>query len=333
VEHRARTKGLQPVVLNLSKHFNPFEAVVALPRLIRFMRENRFDIIHAHMTNAHLLGGYAARRALPKARVVATFYEPEGPRQSFRPNLLLKRYTDGAVVITPRARENLVRLFKIPESRIAVIEPGLDVARFQVPVSRAEARASFGLKPEDMVIGMVTRIREARRLDVVIEATARLAARYPTLKLMIVGRGGEGAVESIIERPAEELGIRDRVVLPGYCRERRLVDAYKAMDLLAYPFPGTDPSCRTVREAMAAGLPVVAGRSGYPMDLVREGKTGFVAELEPQALATALEALLADPVLREQAGARAALDARERFESRTQAGRCLAFYDSLGSRR
>ena len=177
VENRARIKGLAPVVLDLSKHFDLLTVGRVLPQLTRFLREGQFDIVHAHMTNAHLLGGLAARHALPKARLVCTFYESDGPRPGFRQNLLAKRFTDGAVVITPQARENLVKTFGFPDARIAVIEPGLDVARFQSAGSRQEARASFGLKSGDLVVGMVTRIREARRLDLVLEAVARLAPR------------------------------------------------------------------------------------------------------------------------------------------------------------
>jgi glycosyltransferase involved in cell wall biosynthesis len=180
---------------------------------------------------------------------------------------------------------------------------------------------------------MVTRIREARRLDLVLEAVAKLTPKYPALKLMIVGRGGEGAVETVIEKPAEALGIRDRVVLPGYCRDHKLVDAYRAMDLLAYPFPGTDPSCRTVREAMAAGLPVVACRVGFLPVLVGEGETGYVTAADPAALAGAIDTLLGDPTLRERMATQAAIEARERFTSKAQAAQCLRFYETLGTRR
>ncbi len=333
VEHRARAKGLDPIALDLAKHFDPLSASLAWPRLVRFLKERQFDIVHAHMLNAHLLGGTATRRALPRARVVYTFYEPEGPRPGLRQNFLLRRYTDGAVVITPKARENLATLFHFPDSRIAVIEPGLDVERYQSPLSREAARALFGLKPTDHVVGMVTRIREARRLDLVIQAVAQLAPHDPSLKLMIVGRGGEGAVEKVIEGPAEELGIRDRIVLPGYCRDQMLTSAYKAMDVLAYSAPGTDPSCRTVREAMASGLPVVACDVGFLGTLVGDGETGFVTASDPTAIAAALRQLLSDPDQREKMARHAALQARERFSNQRQAEQCLMFYDKLESRR
>jgi glycosyltransferase involved in cell wall biosynthesis len=333
VEHRARSKGLDPVAMDLCKHFNPITAALAWPRLTRYLRENAFDIVHPHMINAHLMGGTAARRALPKARIITTFYEAEGPPRGWRQRFLLKGYTDGAVVITPQARDNLVRLFQFPADRIAIIEPGLDVARFDSPLSREAARSLFQLSSQDIVVGMVTRIREARRLDLVLEAVARLAPKMPNLKLMIVGRGGEGAVEEVIEKPAEALGIRSRIVLPGYCRDRMLVAAYKAMDLLAYPFPGTDPSCRTVREAMASGLPVAASRVGYLKTLVREGETGFLTELDSGSLAGALERILTDSALRAKMAQQAVREARERFSSKQQAEKCLTFYEKTGTRR
>ena len=333
VEHRARTKGLDPVVLNLTKHFDPISAGIAWPRLVRFLRESQFDVVHAHMLNAHLLGGTAARRALPKARVVCSFYEADGPRTGFRQNLLIRRFTDGAIVITPQARENLVRLFRFPESRIAVIEPGLELSRYDSPLSRDAARSLFGLTPADRVVGMVTRIRDARRLDLVIEAVAKLAPANPNLKLMIVGRGGEGAVERVVEKPAEALGIRDRIILPGYCRDQMLVAAYKAMDMLVYPCPGTDPSCRTVREAMTASLPVVACTVGFLPTLVKEGETGFLTPSDPAPIADAIARVLADPALRDKLARQAAAQAKERFSNRRQAEQCLMFYDRLGTRR
>jgi glycosyltransferase involved in cell wall biosynthesis len=333
VENRARTKGLDPIVMDITKHFNPFAAILALPRLLHFLKERQFDIVHAHMQNAHLLGGVAVRMALPHARMVCTFYEPDGPSPGARERMLVRRFTDGAVVIAPKARENLASLFHYPDSRIAVIEPGMDVGRFNSPLTRDAARSLFGLAPTDRVVGMVTRIREARRLDLVIQAVARLAPHDPSLKLLIVGRGGEGAVENVIEKPAEALGIRDRIRLPGYCRDQMLTAAYRAMDMLAYPSPGTDPSCRTVREAMASGLPVVACNVGFLGTLVGDGETGFLTPSDPIPMAAAIKGLFDDPEQRDRMARQAALQARERFSSRRQAEQCLMFYDKLGSRR
>jgi glycosyltransferase involved in cell wall biosynthesis len=112
-----------------------------------------------------------------------------------------------------------------------------------------------------------------------------------------------------------------------------LVAAYKAMDVLAYPSPGTDPSCRTVRESLAAGIPVVGCEVGFLPTLIGDGETGFLAPSDSASLAEALGRVLADPVLRQRMSRQAGLEALERFSNKTQAGHCLSFYERLGARR
>jgi len=333
VAARARQKGLDAVELDLPKHFSPISAMRAWPGLLRAFRGQSFDILHAHMANAHLLGGAAARRVQPRARIVCSFYESEGPPPGFRQRLTMRRLTDGAVVTTPAARDTLVRVFGFPEARIMLLEPGLDLDRYASPLSRDAARAALGLAASDTVIGLVTRIRAARRLDLALAALARLATGRPGLKLLIVGRGGPGAVREVIEQPAEALGIRDRVVLAGYRRDGELAAAYKAMDLLVYPCPGTDPSCRTVREALAAGVPVAGCAVGGVPNWIREGEDGLLADSTPDSLAAAIARLADDPLFRASLSRGAAASARRRFDRVRQAERCLAFYESLGGPR
>ena len=72
------------------------------------------------------------------------------------------------------------------------------------------------------------------------------------------------------------------------CRGDDLVAAYRAMHALAYPVPGTDQTCRTVREAMAAGVPIVgsafalmglAGAQSGRHYRLAEQPTEFVAQI------------------------------------------------------
>jgi glycosyltransferase involved in cell wall biosynthesis len=187
------------------------------------------------------------------------------------------------------------------------------------------------LGDDDFVLGLVTRIREARRLDVVLGAVARLAATRLNLKLLLVGRGQEQAIREVVVEPARRMGIADRVIQAGYCRAERLVAAYRAMDALAYPMPGTDPSCRTVREAMAAGLPVIASRIGVLPELVSDGRTGWLADGEPVAFAAALERLMADPAARANLSRVALETARARFSPERLGRQVLTFHERIAA--
>jgi len=97
--------------------------------------------------------------------------------------------------------------------------------------------------------------------------------------------------------------------------------------------PDRDGSCRAVREAMAAGLPVLARPRGFVTDLIHDGESGLWVDMNAPAVADALERLIGDPRLRERLGGRARAVARERFNREVQARKVLGFYEQLRQRR
>jgi D-inositol-3-phosphate glycosyltransferase len=237
--------------------------------------------------------------------------------------------TDGMVVINERSRQRAVARHGIPFETVRVVEPGIDLDRFSPRRPISENRASFGLKQDAFVVGVVTRIRVSRRLDIPLNALHALASAYPQLQMLLVGRGREGAVGNVVAKPARMLNIFDRMVLAGYCEEDRLVAAYRAMDLLVYPIPGSDKSCRTVREAMAAGVPVIAPAIGFLPDLIEDHSTGRLMALAWESLAKILEELILDKAQLLEMGHRSLQTAIRRFSPVLQAERTLDFYHKL----
>jgi len=324
IEFHARQRGLDPIVLDMPKHFKWRSARRDILRLRGLMTQRPFDAVHCHMPNAHLLVSLAARGVSGRPLVVASSYEPDGPRRSFRLWLSLRR-TDGLVVIGDRARRRVVEDLGWAASRVSTIEPGVDLCRF-AHRSDLPGREAFGLGDRHFVVGMVTRVNRRRRVDIALEAVARIAPRFPEVRLLIVGRG---KLNEMVEKPARALGIADRVISAGYCRGDRLVTAYRSMDLLVYTVPGSDRSCRTVREAMAAGVPTVASDIGFLPTLVEEGTTGRIVEPSADAFASALADLLADRKRLCEMSAAALEISRRRFSRVRQAEKVLAFYQNI----
>jgi glycosyltransferase involved in cell wall biosynthesis len=147
--------------------------------------------------------------------------------------------------------------------------------------------------------------------------------------MLLVGRGREGAVEKVVEKPAREMKIYDRIVMPGYCKGDRLVAAYRAMDVLVYPIPGSDQSCRTVREAMAAGVPVIATKIGFLPELIDDRVTGRLMAFSWESLADILKELVSDEKKLVDMGCRALDCATRRFAPDLQARKTLDFYQRL----
>jgi glycosyltransferase involved in cell wall biosynthesis len=156
-----------------------------------------------------------------------------------------------------------------------------------------------------------------------LAAMARLVARHPEARLVIFGRGTRA--EEVVAKPMRALGLEDHVVLAGH-RGDDYAALLAAMDLFAYLVPGSDGSCRALREAAALGLPLVATRRGAIPEIVVDGETGILVDEDPAALAEAFSQLIRDPRRRRAMGEAARRDARARFDPEHHAAFVEAFY-------
>ena len=329
VDYHARKKKLSSIqVLDMPKHLKFLSAIRDCAALRPMLRRFKPDVIHCHKKNAHLMGGLS--RGLSKRPLsVRGCYDSEGPARDLRSRLMYKLGTDGMVVINERSRQRAVARHGMPVETVQVAEPGIDLDRFSPRRPISEPRASFGLKQDAFVVGVVTRIRASRRLDLPLKALHRLAPAHPQLQMLLVGRGREGALENVVAKPARTLNIFDRIVLAGYCEEDRLVAAYRAMDVLVYPIPGSDKSCRTVREAMAAGVPVIAPEVGFLPELIEDHSTGRLMALAWESLAKILEEFIMDKAQLLEMSQKSLQTAIRRFSPVLQAEKTLEFYHKL----
>jgi len=170
--------------------------------------------------------------------------------------------------------------------RIELWQRGIEMDRFS-PVHRDdELRRRIGLGPEEKLILFVGRLVEEKDIDVLLRAAAMLEERGIAFRLAFVGDGPMAA--EIARRKPDAL-------LPGFLHGEDLSRWYASSDVFAFPST-TETFGNVILEAGASGLPVVCCRSGGPIDLVRPGETGFLAEPgDASGFATALERLLASP--------------------------------------
>lgn len=126
--------------------------------------------------------------------------------------------------------------------------------------------------------------------DVLLQAAAHLLPRYPDMRLHIVG---DGARAGELRERANALGIAAHVDFLG--RRDDLPALLMAADAFVLPSRAEGVPDAAL-EAMAAGLPVIAWRTGGLLEVVEEGRSGrLVAPDDPVALAVALESVLRSP--------------------------------------
>jgi len=318
-------RGLQLLPgLRLTKHLNA--GILADAAAIRSaVSEGGIELIHTHMRNDHFAAALAVRKLETPPPIVRTIYDGSPHRPTLRDRYLLGRHTDLAIFCSQAVRNAWERL--LPEHASAhVVDGAVDLARFDPKRTLPDMRTRLDLRAGDYVVGIVARIQPHRRFDRLLQAAAAAARQIPQFRLVIIGRGPDRA--RLIDQPAREMGIADVIRCPGYLMGDEYVGLLKALDVKAFLVPGSDGSCRAVREAMAMGLPVVAADRGMLREIVEHEKTGLVVRGSGEELGRAFIALHDDA--RRQRMAAAALEkARRSFNLATQAAAVEAFYGRL----
>jgi phosphatidylinositol alpha-1,6-mannosyltransferase len=198
------------------------------------------------------------------------------------------------------------------------VPPGVDTTRFHPEPAETHAawRTQLGLDPEAFLVSSFSRLVPRKGMDLLIRASVMARHQVPNLHLAI---GGSGRDRPRLERLARRLDAP--VTFLGRVDDELLSPFLASSDVMAM-------ACKDMLggtlvegfgivfvEAGAAGVPVIAGRSGGSHEAVLDQETGLVVPAnDVPALAAALCALAADPDRRRQFGERAREVARDRFD-------------------
>ncbi|MBI5434496.1 MAG: glycosyltransferase [Planctomycetes bacterium] len=326
----ARELGVDVVrVPGLARGLNPAGDLRAKRFLAAALAEFEPDVVHTHASKAGALGRSAAKRRAGTA-LVHTFHGHvlEGYFNGAVSKGLavierrLARDTDRIVAVSHATADDLVRLGVVPEDKLVVIPPGIDLAPLLDIVRKPGAlRRELGVADSDVLIGVVGRLAEVKQPEHAIDVFELVRERYPMLQLAFVGDGDQRrAVERRIL--ALDADGQRRVHLLGNRDDMRAVLAELDGVLLTSRSEGLPVS---LIEAAAAGLPVVATRVGGVPELVAEERTGFLGQTVDE-LAFGLAQVLDQPDRGRALGERARIRVQARHSATALAERLDQLY-------
>jgi glycosyltransferase involved in cell wall biosynthesis len=224
------------------------------------------------------------------------------------------------VVLLSRGWEAIVRNIE-PAARTCVVPNSIDSAALAATASRRPPRSEIVL--------MLGGFCERKGHFDAVEAAAAVSASHPQVRFRFFGSERDPGASSALRSSIGLRGLEAIVSMHDPVFGEEKLATIGEASILILP-SHTENMPMAVMEAMAAGMAVVASRTGAVPEMIADGETGILVEpRQPAQLASAIAQLLDDPHRRQAMGMRAATAARALWDMAVVGRQTAALYDSI----
>ena len=267
---------------------------VEINRVAKWIKDQKFDLMHSHMSRAHAFGVLLKyKTGLP---VIATAHN-----RSLQLHWTFNDYVIANSNATCRYQK---RINLVPSKRIETVHCFTDLERFEniTPLAKRRVLRQLRAQPDDFLVGVVGEVVARKGHVYLFKALPKIIEAIPNFKLVLLGRFNreEPYVKKLrhivlkrkLDSHVKWLGLRSNVP-----------DFMAAFDLTVVPSI-EEPLGLVALESLAAGTPVVASDTGGLPEIIQHEKSGLIVPpRRPAALAEAIIEMYHDPERRKTMGA------------------------------
>ncbi len=308
--------------------FYDANAVKQLKWLVRWLKDQRIDILHTHDFYTNVFGMSGGSLARVPVRI-ASMRETAGMRTGAQKQAQRIAYALAHNVIanSEAVRERLI-VSGLNAEKITVVYNGIDGARLGSSLSRESALASLGLndngRPRAFVTIVANMRHEVKNYPMFLAAAKRVREAVPEAAFLLAG---EGELTKSLRALAKNAGLADATFFLGRCEQIAELLSVSSVCVLSSYAEGFSNS---ILEYMAAGRPVVATDVGGAREAIVEGETGYlVSSGDESAMAEKIISLLVAPERAQLMGQRGRQVVAQKFSCETQLRRTEELYDRL----
>lgn len=279
----------------------------------------QWDVVHAHdWLVAH--SAKVLKHSFEKP-MVATIHATESGRNDGIHNDLQNHINQvewwltyeayQVIVCSDHMKDELKRLFQVPEDKISILPNGVRLENFrETHKDLVNFRRQYVTDDEKLIFYIGRLVRE-KGLDTLLESVPQVLEKYPRSRFVIAGKGPE---KERLEHKARELGVDERVSFIGFIDDPTRNSLYRVADAAVFP-SYYEPFGIVALEAMAAQTPLIATDIGGFAEIVRHEENGLLTlPGNSQSLASAILRLLFDPQLARRLKQQAFQQVKERYD-------------------
>ena len=278
-----REQGIRLFIIpDLIREISPIRDLKAFFDIYRFLRKNRYDIVHTHSSKAGILGRLAAFLA----GVPLIIHTIHGlPYHRFQ-NVLLNLFyifaekiagyvSDSIIAVSRNNLEDAVLRGIAPRFKFRVIRSGMNIDRFQsASLFRNDIRKRYGISPDSVVIGVVARLFHLKGHKFILLSSRSILKEFPQALFFFVG---DGILRRNLEEFASKLGVRDRFIFTGLIPRGEVPKYISAMDLIVHPSL-REGLARVIPQGFILEKPVVIFDIDGANEVVRDNETGLLVK-------------------------------------------------------
>lgn len=284
-------------VPHLFREVRPLSDLRALGELRLVIRNFAPDIVHTHSSKAGILGRLAAFAEGVPVVVHSIHGFGFGAHQwwPIRTAFLaaerfVARVTTEFVAVSGENAQLGVSLGLFPQEKVQVIRSGIDLFAFRHAVGGEAVRKALGIPPQAPVVLQVSCFKPQKAPGRFVELAARVSRVVPEARFLLVG---DGELREEVLHLRSRYGLEDKLYLLGWRRDMPALYSAAQVVTLTSLFEGLP---RVLVEARAAGLPVVAMAVDGVVEVVENGKNGFlVGDGDLPSMAEKVSWLLLNP--------------------------------------
>ena len=296
-------------------------------RLVRYIKQNKIDIVETAVFPADVYGRISARLANVPI-IISTMHRVADHKQEaiyrvlFFADTLTMALTTRIIAVSKAGKNYLISWHRVKPDKISVVYNGIDAHKYDSNFDIKEYKRKLNLQHDIPTVGFIGRLVKLKGVNYFLEAAATVVRRGKRVQFVVVG---DGPLKERLIKQAKDLRINQHVHFIGFRED--IPQILSVIDILVVPslWEGLP---LTILEAMFAGKPIIATRVGGIPEAIEDKQTGILVEpRDCNALSKGVLECLEDPGNRKELGGKAKHRALQYFDVERMVKEYESIYD------